>query len=108
MLEKPENHLNIRTNQEIVFVCSKGFVGTQIAQNEILITNISLRSWLVAVKSQNNRKLGNTWKFVLFVKRFCGYSNCPELNLKHEYVTNILIWQFYELNYGFIKLYGYR
>lgn len=47
MLEKPENHLKIRTNQEIFVVCSKDFVGTQIAQNEILITNISLRVWLV-------------------------------------------------------------
>lgn len=43
MSEKLENHLKIRTNQEIVFVCSTGIVGTQIAQNEILITNISLR-----------------------------------------------------------------
>lgn len=67
MLEKPENHLKIRTNQEIVFVCSTGFAGTQIGQNEILITNISLRFWLVAVKSENNRKLGKTWKFILFV-----------------------------------------
>lgn len=108
MLEKPENHLKIRTNQEIVFVCRTGIVGTQIAQNEILITNISLRFWRVTVKSEDNRKFGKTWKFILFVKRCCGYSNCAKLSPKHEFLTNILIWQFYQLNYGFIKLYGYR
>lgn len=80
------------------------WVPTEIVQNWILVTNISLLFPSVAVYVWKTNLESN----VLFVGliEVCGYSSCVELKPEYNtYVTNILIGHGdYQMNCGFLKL----